>query len=155
LAGTGPEMVCPLMTRSGHPGVWDLIHRNAPSVQNSADAAAKSVIVRQEAAQMETMIMRREWLVSVGAVLLAFLGTQHHNLMMLLFAVGLGNASMSLMTKLPVVRDVMLAMSLVMAAIIAYQISRPSHPTGMRITGMLSIIITLGLAGWSVLQFGL
>jgi len=99
--------------------------------------------------------MRREWLLSVGAVVLAFLGTQHHNLMMLLFAVGLGNAGMSLMTKLPVVRDVMLVMSLVMAAVIAYQISRPSHPMSMRVTGALSILFTLGLAGWAVLRFGL
>jgi hypothetical protein len=104
---------------------------------------------------MEVINMQRGWMLSLGAVLLAFLGTQHHNLMMLLFAVGLGNAGMSLMTKLPLVRDVMLGMSLVMVAVIGYQISRPSRPAAMRITGMLSILITLGLAGWSVLQFGL
>ena len=98
--------------------------------------------------------MRRGWILSLGAVLLAFLGTQHHNLMMLLFAVGLGNAGMSLMTELPLIRDVMLGMSLVMVAMIGYQISRPSRPTAMRVTGTLSIIITLGLAGWSVLHFG-
>ena len=98
--------------------------------------------------------MRRGWMLSLGAVLLAFLGTQHHNLMMLLFAVGLGNAGMSLMTELPLIRDVMLGMSLVMVAMVGYQISRPSRPTAMRVTGTLSIIITLGLAGWSVLHFG-
>jgi len=95
------------------------------------------------------------WLLWLGAVLLAFLATQHHNLMMLLFAVGLGNAGMSLMTKLPLVRDVMLGMSLVMVAVIGYQILRPNIPTAMRITGTLSILVTLGLAGWSVLHFGL
>ena len=99
--------------------------------------------------------MQRGLTLSIGAVLLAFLGTQHHNLMMLLFAVGLGNAGMSLMTKLPLVRDVMLGMSLLMAAVIGYQISRPSRPTAMRVTGTLSILVTLGLAGWSVLHFGL
>jgi hypothetical protein len=98
--------------------------------------------------------MQRGWMLSLGAVLLAFLGTQHHNLMMLLFAVGLGNAGMSLMTQLPLVRDVMLGMSLVMVAAIGYQISRPSRPTAMRVTGTLSILITLSLAGWSVLHFG-
>jgi hypothetical protein len=41
-----------------------------------------------------------------------------------------------------------------MAAVIGYQISRPSRPTAMRVTGTLSILITLGLAGWSVLHFG-
>jgi hypothetical protein len=75
-------------------------------------------------------IMRKEWLLSAGAVVLAFLGTQHHNLMMLLLAVGLGNAGMSLMTELPLVRDVMLGMSLLMAAVIGYQISRPNRPAG-------------------------
>ena len=99
--------------------------------------------------------MRREWLLSVGAVMLAFLGSQHHNLMMLLFALGLGNAGMGLMTKLPLVRDVMLALSLVMAAAIAYRISRPNRPTAMLVTGVLSIFVTLGIAGWSLLRFGL
>ena len=99
--------------------------------------------------------MRRGWILSLGAVVLAFLGTQHHNLMMLLFAVGLGNVGMSLMTKLPLVRDLMLGMSLVMAAVIGYQISRPGRPTAMRVTGTLSILVTLGLAGWSVLHFDL
>ncbi len=98
--------------------------------------------------------MRREWLLSAGAVVLAFLGTQHHNLMMALFAIGLGNAGMSLMTSMPLVREIMLGMSLVMAAIIAFQISRPKRPTMMRVMGLFSILFTLGLAGWSIWQFG-
>ena len=99
--------------------------------------------------------MRREWLLSLGAVLLAFIGSQHHNLMMLLFAVGLSNAGMSMMTGMPLIRDAMLAMSVVMAVMIAYQISRPGRPAAMRVTGALSIAFTLGIAGWSILQFGL
>ena len=99
--------------------------------------------------------MKREWLLSFGAVVFAFLGSQHHNLMMLLFAIGLGNAGMSVMTELPHLREAMLALSLVMAAAIAYQISRPGRPTAVRVTGMLSILFTLGIAGWSVLRFGL
>jgi ubiquinone/menaquinone biosynthesis C-methylase UbiE len=58
--------------------------------------------------------MRREWLLSVGAVALAFLGSQHHNIMMVLVALGLGSAGMNLMTELPFVRLAMLALSLVM-----------------------------------------
>lgn len=99
--------------------------------------------------------MRREWLLSIGAVVLAFLGTQHHNIMMLLFAVGLGNAGMSLMTNLPWVSDAMLLMSLVMATVIGYQISRPNRPMAMRVTGTLSILVTLGIAGWSLMHLGL
>ncbi len=99
--------------------------------------------------------MRREWLLSFGAVALAFLGSQHHNLMMLLFALGLGDAGMSAMTAIPLVRTSMLVLSLVMAAVVGYQISRPSRPTATRLIGALSILFTLGLAGWSVLRFGL
>jgi hypothetical protein len=98
--------------------------------------------------------MRREWLLSIGAVLLAFMGTQHHNLMMLLFAVGLGNAGMSVMGEFPRIREVMLVMSLAMATMIAYQITRPRRPIPMRVAGTLSIVFTLGLAGWTVLNFG-
>ena len=103
----------------------------------------------------EGRIMRREWLLSTSAVVLAFLSTQHHNLMMLLFTVGLGNAGMSLMTSLPLVRDAMLLMSLVMAAVIGYQISRPNRPIAMRVTGAISILITFGITGWSLLHLGL
>ncbi len=99
--------------------------------------------------------MQREWLLSAGAVALAFLGAQHHNLMMLLFAVGLGNVGMSFMTQMPLVRDLMLVMSLLMAAAIAWHISRPQRPTAMRVTGAISIALTLGIAGWSLLHFGL
>jgi hypothetical protein len=104
---------------------------------------------------MEILIMRWQWLLSIGAVVLAFLGSQHHNLMMLLVALGLGDAGMSAMTEIPLIRTAMLGLSLVMVAAIAFQISRPSRPTAMRVTGALSILFTLALAGWSVLQFGL
>ena len=99
--------------------------------------------------------MRQEWLLSLGAVALAFLGSQHHNLMMLLFALGLGNVGMSMMTEVPLLRSVMLAVSLVMAAAIGYHILRPSRPLAMRLTGAFSILLTLGIVGWSILRFGI
>jgi hypothetical protein len=99
--------------------------------------------------------MRRQWLLSIGAVVLAFLSSQHHNLMMMLFALGLGNAGMSAMTEVPLIRDAMLGMSLLMVAAVGYQISKPNRPMAMRVTGALSILFTLGIAGWSVLRFGL
>ncbi len=99
--------------------------------------------------------MRREWLLSFGAVALAFLGSQHHNLIMLLVALGLGDAGMSAMTEVPLFRTAMLGLSMVMVAAVGYQISRPSRPMATRVTGALSILLTLGLAGWSVLHFGL
>lgn len=99
--------------------------------------------------------MRRQWLLSIGAVVLAFLSSQHHNLMMMLFALGLGNAGMSAMTEVPLIRDAMLGMSLLMVAAVGYQISKPNRPMAMRVTGALSILFTLGIAGWSVLRIGL
>jgi hypothetical protein len=99
--------------------------------------------------------MRREWPLSFGAVVFAFLGTQHHNLMLLLVALGLGDASMNVMTEVPLVRTAMLVLSVVMAGVVGYRISRPRRPMAMRVTGALSILFTLGLAGWSALHFGL
>jgi hypothetical protein len=101
------------------------------------------------------MMMRREWFMSLGAVALAFLGAHHHNLMMALVTAGLGSTGMSLMTELGWLRDAMLAMSLAMVATIAWQITRPRRPAAIRITGALSILLTLAVAGWSVLRFGL
>jgi len=99
--------------------------------------------------------MRREWLLSISAVALAFLGSQHHNLMMVLFAFGLGSAGMNLMTEMPLLRLAMLTLSLVMAAAIAYQISRPGRPFAMRLTGSLSILLTVVIVGWSLIRIGL
>jgi len=99
--------------------------------------------------------MRREWLLSIGAVVLAFLGSQHHTLMMLLLALGLGEAGMSVMTRAPWLRTAMLVMSLAMVAVVGYQISKPRRPLAMRVTGGLSILVTLGVAGWSVLHVSL
>ena len=99
--------------------------------------------------------MRRKWLLSLGAVALAFLGAQHHNVMMTVVAVGLGSGGASVMTESPLVRDTMLAMSLVMVAVIGWQITRPKRPAAVRLVGALSILVTLAIAGWSLVRFGL
>lgn len=99
--------------------------------------------------------MRKEGLTSVGAVVLAFLASQHHNLHMLLFAIGIGGAGTSFMTVVPLVRRVMLLMSLVMVGMVVYQVRDPKRPISMRIMGGVSILLTLGLLIWSVMQFGI
>jgi hypothetical protein len=99
--------------------------------------------------------MRRDWLASIAAMMLAFLASQHHNLHMLLFSIGLGGAGMSFMTAFPLLRRAMLLMSLAMIAVIGYQMRDAKRPRSMRITGAISIVVTLGLAGWSIMQFGL
>jgi hypothetical protein len=98
--------------------------------------------------------MRREWLLSIGAVVLAFLASQHHNLMLLL-SVALGGAGMSSMTGVPLIRRAMLLMSLAMVAVIAYRMRDSKLPRSMRIAGAVSIVVTLGLAAWSVARLGL
>lgn len=99
--------------------------------------------------------MRREGITSVGSVILAFLASQHHTLHMLLLAVGVGGAGMSFMQAFPLVRRFMLLLSLVMAAVTAYQTLRRHRPTVMQVMGGISVALTLGLVVWSTLQFGL
>jgi hypothetical protein len=92
---------------------------------------------------------------SIGAVALAFLASQHHNLHMLLLAFGMGEAAMRFMTAVPLVRDAMLVMSLAMVGVIAYQIRDSRRPKSTRVMGVISILVTLGLLAWSVARFGL
>lgn len=92
---------------------------------------------------------------AIVAVVLAFLASQHHTIMMTLFAFGLSNAAMSFMTAAPLVRNAMLGMSLAMIAVVAWQIKDKRRPTSMRIMGGVSIAATLGLSAWSITQFGL
>jgi hypothetical protein len=99
--------------------------------------------------------MRKEGLTSVGAIVLAFLASQHHALHMMLFALGVGGAGISFMTMFPLVRRVMLLMSLAMVGVILYQMRDPRRPITMRIMGGVSILLTLGLLIWSVMQFGI
>lgn len=98
---------------------------------------------------------RTDSIVSLVAVVLAFLATQHHNLHMLLFAIGIGSAGMSLMTIFPVIRHIMLLMSLAMVGLMVYRARDSKRPTSMRVVNAVSVLLTLGLMGWSVSQFGL
>jgi hypothetical protein len=101
------------------------------------------------------MKLQKERILSVGAMVLAFLASQHHALHMLLLAVGLGGASGSLMTAVPLVRRVMLAMTLVMVMVMAYQLRDVRRPKSLRIMNSVSIVVSLALMAWSIWQFGL
>jgi len=92
---------------------------------------------------------------SIGAVALALLASQHHNLHMLLLAFGMGEAAMRFMTAVPLVRDAMLVMSLAMVGVIAYQVRDSRRPKSTRVMGVISILVTLGLLAWSIARFGL
>jgi hypothetical protein len=91
---------------------------------------------------------------SISAMALAFLASQHHNFMMLLLALGLSGAAMSFMTAAPILRDVMLGLSVAMIAIIAWQVRDSRRPRSMRIMGAVSIAVTIGLSAWSITRFG-
>lgn len=98
--------------------------------------------------------MQKERVLSIGAMLLAFLASQHHSLHMLLLMAGLGGASVSLMTAVPIIRRVMLVMSLVMVVVMAHQMRDAKRPKSVRVMNAVSIAVTLGLIAWSVMQFG-
>jgi hypothetical protein len=97
--------------------------------------------------------MRKEGFAAGVSMLFAFLATQHHNLHMLLFTLGMGSAGMGFMTHFPMIRRLMLAMSLIMAAVTVYQIW--GKPRRMRIVGGVSAGLSVVLVVWSVYQFGL
>ena len=99
--------------------------------------------------------MQREWFVSIGAAVLAFLSGRHHSLMMLLILTGLGSADMGHMTAVPTVRRAMLLLSLAMLVLLALQIRDSRRPRSVRIAGLFSIAVTVAIGGWSVLRFGL
>jgi hypothetical protein len=122
----------------------------SPPRRSSALAASSN----GENSKEKKGIMRKEGVTSFGAILLAFLATQHHNLHMFLFAIGMGGAGMSFMAAFPVVRQIMLIMSLAMVGLMLYWARDSRRPTSMRIVNVVSIVVTLGLVGWSVSQFG-
>ncbi len=59
------------------------------------------------------------------------------------------------MAMFPMVRRVMLFMSLVMVGVIVTRVRDPKRPTSMRIMGGVSILLSLGLLIWPVMQFGI
>lgn len=99
--------------------------------------------------------MRKENLAAVGSALLAFLATQHHNLHMLLIPLGMGSAGMGFLTHFPMIRRLMLAMSLCMAGFATYQLWSRQRPARMRVLGGVSAGLSFVLVVWSVYKFGL
>jgi hypothetical protein len=99
--------------------------------------------------------MSKDRILSVGTVVLAFLASQHHALGMLLLAGGIGGASASVMTTVPLLRRAMLAVTLVMVAVMAYRTWDARRPKAARVTNAVSIVLSLGLIGWSVTRWGL
>ena len=73
---------------------------------------------------------------------------------MFLIAVGIGGAGASSMTMFPLVRRVMLLMSLAMVPLMVYRALDARSSTAMRLVNAVSVLVTLALVTWSVWQFG-
>ena len=96
----------------------------------------------------------KQWVTSGGSVALAFLASQHHNLHMLLFVLGLSSAaSMSFLNASPFLRRGMLLMSLLMIGFTLYNSIRHKQAVIIRTMSALSIPISLGLIVWTIYQF--
>jgi hypothetical protein len=92
---------------------------------------------------------------SIGATLLAFAASQHHNLHMALLALGLGGSGMTFMQVYPGVRRVMLAVSVTMMVVgVRSVFRRPASPQ-MRLVTIAFSALTLAIIGWSLIRFGL
>jgi hypothetical protein len=90
-----------------------------------------------------------------GAAFLAFMATQHHNVHMALFTIGLGGFAGSFMTENPTLRRAMLAMSAAMIGVILYRGWR-HRPTGaQRVVAAASAAFAIAVLLWSISQFGL
>jgi len=59
------------------------------------------------------------------------------------------------MTMSPLVRRVMLLMSLVMVGVVVNQMRNPQQAMAMLVMGGASVVLSLALVVWSVMQFGL
>jgi hypothetical protein len=62
---------------------------------------------------------------------------------------------MSFMTVFPLLRQMMLLASVAMVGLMLYRLRDSRRPAAMRIVNGVSVLVTLGLVGWSVSQFGL
>jgi hypothetical protein len=101
------------------------------------------------------MRLKKEGTVSVGAMLLAFLASQHHNVHMALLTLGLGGSGMTFMTVYPGIRRAMLLLSLSIVVVNLRSLLRQPAPPTMRTVVAGFSVLTLGTIVWSLIRFGL
>ncbi len=101
------------------------------------------------------MHTKKEGAASIGAMVLAFLASQHHNLHMALLTLGLGGSGMTFMQIYPGIRRGMLLLSLG-TVVVNWRSLRQGRTTGVMRAAIASFsVLTLGLILWSLIRFGL
>ena len=91
---------------------------------------------------------------SLAGMLIAFLASQHHLLHMIMLTIGFGSAGMTGMMMSGTVRRSMLVLSLGMVGVALWRVRQPGRPRHVRLLSSASAVATLGLAAYSVFQYG-
>lgn len=97
---------------------------------------------------------RNEGVTSAASMVLAFVGSQHHTIHMLLLAAGVGTAGVGFLTN-TYIRAFMLTMAVAMSGWTLYKVFRKRQPPAMRVLGTVSAVISLGLVLFSLVGGGL
>lgn len=87
--------------------------------------------------------------------MLAFLASQHHNLHMALLTLGLGGSAMTFVQVYPGIRRGMLLASLAVVVMNVRSLQRRPATSAMRVLIVGFSVLTVGVAVWSVIRFGL
>lgn len=99
--------------------------------------------------------MRKEGTTSFGALVLASLASQHHNVHMALLTLGLSESGITFMQVYPNVRRGMLLVSFAAVAMNLRSLRRQSPPPSMRLVIVGFSVITVVVIVWSLVRFGL
>jgi hypothetical protein len=98
---------------------------------------------------------KTEGTASIGAMALAFLASQHHNIHMVLLTLGLGGSGMTFLQVYPGIRRGMLLASLVVVALNLRSLKRRPMTSVMRRLVVIFSVLTAALVVWSLARFGI
>jgi hypothetical protein len=92
---------------------------------------------------------------TIGAAALAFIASQHHNVHMLLIALGVGGAGSTFMQTYPWARRLMLLVSIGVVAVNVTGLRRSTVPKRTRGVVLVFSALTIVIVIWSAVRFGL
>jgi hypothetical protein len=91
---------------------------------------------------------------TIGAAVLAFVASQHHNVHMLLIALGAGGAGSTFMQTYPWARRLMLLVSIGVVAVNLAGLRTSRLPQRTRRVVLVFSALTIIIVIWSVARFG-